>query len=190
MSLAVKHDQIYTYSDYLSWNDGKRWEIIEGNIFDMSPAPSREHQKILLALARQFADFLEHKSCEVYTAPFDVRLGVEKNQGDDTIETVVQPDISIICDSSKLDDRGCAGSPDMIVEIISPSTASKDMKNKYNVYEKYGVREYWVVYPFEKIVMVFFLENGSYGKARIFSSEETIESSAVKDLKADLKKVF
>ncbi|HCL57856.1 MAG TPA: Uma2 family endonuclease [Spirochaetia bacterium] len=190
MSLAVKDDQIYTYADYLSWNEEKRLELIEGTVYDMSPAPSRIHQTILGELFFQMKGVLKNKACSIFPAPFDVRLGKRNTQRDEEIETVVQPDISIVCDSSKLDDRGCAGAPDLIVEITSPSTAIKDMREKYRIYEKYGVREYWVVYPSEKIIMVFLLENGSYGKANVFSSEETLNSSAVQDLKIDLAKIF
>ncbi|OHD12571.1 MAG: hypothetical protein A2Y41_02610 [Spirochaetes bacterium GWB1_36_13] len=189
MSLALKDDRKFSYADYLSWKDGKRWEIIEGEVYDVSPAPSREHQKISIRLSSFFEQFLKEKSCEVYAAPFDVRFG-ETSERDEEIETVVQPDISIICELQKLDDRGCLGSPDLIVEIISPSTAAKDMREKLFLYEKYGVKEYWVVYPVEMIVMVFTLENEIYRKAKVFSKEETIESLVVCDLKVNLKNIF
>lgn len=123
-------------------------------IFDMSPSPSRNHQEISVELLRQFSNYLIDKTCKVYAAPFDVRLP-EGDENDTNIETVVQPDIAVICDKCKLDDKGCKGASDLIIEITSPSTARKDLKEKLFLYEKSGVKEYWIVHPTDKTVMVF-----------------------------------
>ncbi len=146
MSVAVKERLgKFTYRDYLHWPDDERWELIDGVAYNMSPAPNRIHQKISGELHRQIANYLIGKQCEVYAAPFDVRLPAtgEKN---DEITTVVQPDITIVCDKSKLDKKGCKGSPDLVIEILSPYTAKKDMKEKHFLYEKFAVKEYWIVY--------------------------------------------
>ena len=140
----------YTYGDYLTWCDEERWELIDGVPYNMTPAPSRAHQGISVELARQMANYLVGKTCRIYTAPFDVRLpkGEEK---DERIKTVVQPDLLVVCDESKLDDRGCKGAPDLIVEILSPHTAVKDMKTKRDLYERVGVEEYWLIDPNYKV---------------------------------------
>ena len=146
MGLSVKkHARLYTYKDYVLWPDEERWELINGAAFNMSPAPSRFHQKISGTLFSKIHHYLEGKPCEVYHAPFDVRLP-EGNEPEEDIITVVQPDIAIICDRSKLDDKGCKGSPDLVIEIVSPHTVSKDMKEKLALYEKHGVKEYWIIH--------------------------------------------
>nr|MBF0223510.1 Uma2 family endonuclease [Desulfobulbaceae bacterium] len=151
--LAKQVTAKYSYKNYCEWNDG-RWELIEGVEYDMTPAPSRLHQEISMILSAGFYEALKGTDCKVYSAPFDVRLADTPDKNDEAIFTVVQPDISVICDQEKLDDRGCKGAPDLIVEILSLSTASKDMKVKRNIYEKCGVREYWLIHPEEKLIMV------------------------------------
>ncbi|MFW6029628.1 MAG: Uma2 family endonuclease, partial [Halanaerobiales bacterium] len=137
-------DRLYTYSDYLNWTDGKRYELINGQVYTMSAAPYRRHQSISGELFRQIANYLFDKKWDVYDAPFDVRLP-EGEEDKDEILTVVQPDIVVVCDEDKLDKRGCRGAPDLIIEIISPSSAGRDRKDKRDLYEKHGVREYWLV---------------------------------------------
>jgi Uma2 family endonuclease len=180
----------FTYSDYLSWADNERWELIEGEAFNMTPAPSRAHQKILLALADLFFNYLVDKPCEVYVAPFDVRLP-EGNQTEPETTSVVQPDIMVVCDLAKLDEKGCAGPPDLIIEIISPSTVARDYIEKLALYERRQVPEYWIVHPVDKTIMVFQLKaNREYGKPRIYTGEDPIPVSLFPDLVIDLKKVF
>jgi Uma2 family endonuclease len=167
---ALKSDYKYTYGDYCSWPDEERWEIIEGEPVAMSPAPNRYHQRILWNLSgimHRAEDTGLLKGCEVYPAPFDVRLP-DSDEADDLITTVVQPDISIICDNRKLDDKGCRGAPDLIMEILSPSTASRDMILKKDLYQKHGVKEYWIVHPLEKIVIVYKLINLESSSERLF----------------------
>ncbi|WP_342455525.1 Uma2 family endonuclease [Caloramator sp. Dgby_cultured_2] len=144
-----------TYKEYLNLPEGERVELIDGYVYNMV-APSRIHQEVSMNLSRIFSNFLLGKECKVYAAPFDVRL-IKEGQREDEADTVVQPDLSIICDKSKLDERGCKGAPDMIIEIVSPSTASIDYIKKLNLYEKFKVKEYWIVNPIEKIVIVFCL---------------------------------
>lgn len=188
---ARKQDENYTYGDYLTWDDGERWELIDGVAYNMTPAPSRWHQDILMELSRQFSTFLLDKECTVYAAPFDVRLPLHDEKDEDVI-SVVQPDLVVVCDRSKLDEKGCRGGPDLVIEILSPSTSSKDLREKFALYERSGVREYWSVHPTDKIVMIFTLdEHKSYGKPRVYSGEDKIEVGIFGgDLVIDLGLVF
>jgi Uma2 family endonuclease len=154
----------YTYADYVKWTFDEAVELIKGRIFKMA-APLSNHQDSSLNLATVLKNHLRGKSCKVYTAPFDVRLSkpLSQRKTDEDIETVVQPDICIVCDVSKIDRRGCVGAPDLIVEILSKGTASKDVKDKFEVYEESGVKEYWIVSIVERFVNVFRLnEHGKY----------------------------
>ena len=153
----LKENERYTYSDYRTWGDNERCELIDGMPYTMSPAPSWIHQRISGRLHFQFAGFLKGKSCEIFAAPFDVRLNAET--GDDT---VVQPDLVIICDRAKLSGTGFTGAPDMVIEIISPSSESHDRVLKFNRYLRAGVREYWIVSPDSKTVSIHILKNGEY----------------------------
>ncbi len=191
MGIPLKKDaDKFTYKNYLTWPENERRELIDGVAYDMTPAPSRFHQKILGDLHRQFSNYLNGKTCEVYLAPFDVRFA-EKNARDEEVGTVVQPDIVVVCDKSKLDDRGCVGAPDLVIEILSPATAAKDMKEKFALYEKHGVLEYWMVQPLDKTVMVFRSgEDKKYGKPGIYISEDEIKVGIFDDLTIDLKVVF
>lgn len=186
-----KEEYQYTYADYLTWDDGQRWEIIDGVPYCMSPAPSRYHQEISGVLFAHIYNFLENKTCKVYAAPFDVRLSDRKNETDENTLTVVQPDIVVVCDEKKLDDRGCKGSPDLIIEILSPSTSARDMKDKLFLYEKYGIKEYWIVDPFNKIVVIYKPDSsGKFMRPENYASKDTIDVGVLKGLSIDLKKVF
>jgi len=170
--------QRFTYADYCQWPEDERWELIEGVAYAMAPAPTRPHQGVAGEIFRQIANFLEGKPCQVYFAPFDVRLP-EPSEADEETETVVQPDILVVCDEKKLDDRGCKGAPDWIIEVLSPSTASRDHVEKKALYEKHGVREYWLVHPTDRILTRYRLENGVFTPALI---EETAGATAVEVL--------
>lgn len=190
MPLAKKHIRRYTYADYLKWDDSVRVELINGEVYDMTPAQSRQHQEILTELILIFGLYLKDKKCKLFPAPFDVRLP-EKGFSDSEIITVVQPDLTVVCDRKKLDARGCIGAPDMVVEITSPETAAKDMREKLVLYEKHGVKEYWILHPLDKTVMVFTRgKDGLYGKPRIFSPPDSIKVNTIKGLVVDLKEVF
>ena len=181
----------YTYADYLSWGDQERWELVDGEAWNMSPAPSRSHQRVLVRLLHVLYGHLKNSGCEVYPAPFDVRLPEEESAEDHAVTTVVQPDISVICDRKKLDERGCIGAPDLVVEILSPSTAAKDLKVKRALYEQHGVREYWLFHPVDRTVMVYRPDNdGRYARAEIFDREDLLGSPLFDGLEIQLSEIF
>ncbi len=199
---AFKKDYKYTYRDYCSWPDEERWEIIEGVPVAMSPAPGRSHQEVSGNIYFQLRKALLEKlsesgPCKIFAAPFDVRLP-ESDEADDHVTTVVQPDISIICDPSRLDDRGCRGAPDLIMEILSPSTAAQDLGTKKELYEKHGVREYWIVQPREKIVIVYKqiqteTENRKsprFDKGSVYTENDSVSLSIFADVVIPLNEVF
>ena len=187
---AKKDDRVYRYGDYRTWSDDERWELIDGVAYDMTPAPGRIHQRMLVELTLQFGDFLRDKPCELYVAPFDVMLPVG-DEVDDDVETVVQPDLLIVCDKSKSTERGIRGAPDLVVEILSPSTAKKDLREKLRAYERAGVREYWVIQPTDHTLMVFRLdERGQYGRPEIFGVGDQAPVGVLDALTIDLQRVF
>lgn len=185
-----KPEQKYSYADYLRWDDTERWEIIDGVPY-MQASPSPKHQLILGELYRQFANYLQGKPCKVFPAPFTVRLGKENEKKDEDIKTVFEPDITIVCQKSKIDDKGCNGSPDMVIEIVSPSSVKRDKIIKFSEYERAGIKEYWLVEPDGKIVSIFVLqENNRYGRPEIYSDEDIIKVSIFKELEINLNLVF
>lgn len=184
-------NKTYTYADYLTWRFNERLELIKGWIYKMSPAPRRTHQRIETSLSSQLWRYFEHKKCEVYQSPFDVRLIKNKGQADHEITTVVQPDISVICDPEKLDDRGCIGAPDLIIEVLSPSTMKKDYYEKFNLYEENKVKEYWLVNPEGRSLQIFHLENDKYEEFETLEEkEETITSKLFPELQIPMVSVF
>jgi Uma2 family endonuclease len=183
-------NKTYSYADYLLWNFEERVELILGKIFKMSPGPRTAHQKVVTNLFREFAVFLKGKKCQVFVAPFDVRLPATKGSDNKQIITVVQPDICVVCDENKIDERGCLGAPDFIIEITSPYSASKDTVNKFNLYESAGVLEYWIVWPEEKTVQVYDLKEGSYQLRDNYEFEGKILVNVLPGLELDLKEIF
>jgi Uma2 family endonuclease len=177
----------YTYSDYLLWQFTERVELIKGFIKKMSPAPSRNHQVISQNLNFKIMSYFQQHSCSVFVAPFDVRLPI-KSQKKDT--TVVQPDLCIICDENKLDDRGCNGAPDLIVEILSPKYSKHDVDTKFNLYQESGVKEYWIVQPEERYVLVYTLQNEEYIGLKPFTEGEIIKSPLFPDMNIAVDDVF
>jgi Uma2 family endonuclease len=187
---AKKQIRNYTYGDYLTWSDDERWEIINGEAYDMSPGPGTTHQAMVIELILQIGNQLKESPCHLFTAPFDVRLPKE-NEKEEEIINVVQPDISIICDKDKLDEKGCLGAPDIVMEILSPSTYRKDKLEKFNLYEEAGVKEYWLLSYTEKMVEVFTLnETGKYGRPEIYGEANKIEMNTLKGLTINLYKIF
>ena len=179
----VDYNKLYTYSDYLLWDDDKRRELIDGVPYLMS-APSRRHQKLLGKLFIQFDNLLKGKPCEVYFSPFDVRLNA------DTLDnTVVQPDLLIVCDKAKLNDTGCKGAPDMVVEILSPSTSRHDRILKFKTYLKSGIREYWIINPDTGILDVNILSNGNY-ITHPYAAEDTVPVHILEGCTINLPEVF
>jgi len=180
----MKEKRRFTYEDYLTWDDDNRYELIDGEVFDMAPAPSPTHQSISMELSGQFRNSLIGKLCKVFAAPFDVRLQRSKRN-----DTVVQPDLLVICDPSKIDKRGCKGAPDLVIEITSPFSATHDCIRKFNVYQDAGVREYWIVDPYRKIVTVSTLENNRYVSTE-YDNKSKIHVSVLEDCEIDLSTVY
>lgn len=159
MGLPIKKaDHKFTCADYSSWPDDERWELIDGTAYNMSPAPSTIHQRVSRILFSQICNFVEDSPCEPFSAPFDVYFPQYPEQDFNSINTIVQPDISVICNPEKIIKKGCLGAPDIIIEILSPSTSKKDLNEKFLLYEKHGVKEYWVVDPGNRYVRVFHLQ--------------------------------
>ncbi|TYP56100.1 Uma2 family endonuclease [Thermosediminibacter litoriperuensis] len=180
----------YTYKDYLSWTGDGRWQLIDGIAYDMSPSPSLEHQRVLRKMLVRLDLFLTGKNCEVFSAPFDVRLP-EGDEEDEDVRTVVQPDILVVCDRSKLDKKGCRGAPDLIIEIVSHSSASMDYIKKLNLYERHGVREYWIANPENRTVMVYRLNSeGEYGVPEICPGGGEIKSAVLEGFSVNLGEIF
>jgi Uma2 family endonuclease len=180
----------FSYADYLTWTDDQRWELINGEPLLMSPAPNRFHQTISRRIEYQIEHYLRDKTCEVFDSPFDVRLE-QAGILDKNAFHVVQPDLLVVCDPSKLDSHGCLGAPDWIIEIISPSTASHDHIVKRTIYEQFGVKEYWIIQPVDRIVMVYQLTSGGcYGKPDVYSESDSITVGILPELQIDLKSVF
>ncbi len=180
----------FTWSDYITWPENERWEIINGEAYDMSPAPGMLHQEISIALSSKIYSFLEGHECKAFTAPFDVRLP-EHDEAIEETSTVVQPDIVVYCDSTKLDERGGIGAPDLAVEILSPSSSKRDLIDKMALYERHGVREYWVVDTCNLEISIWNLEKtGKFGREKIFNSEDHLKSTIFPEMSIDLQKVF
>lgn len=179
-------DKLYTYADYLLWKLKERVELFKGKIFKMSPAPVRTHQVIVLNITRVLDSYFRNNPCELYLAPFDVRIPNKNGE----ILTVVQPDLCVICDLSKLDERGCLGAPDLVVEILSPGNTKKEMDYKFSIYEEAGVLEYWLVHPTDRTVQSFVLENNKYIGLKPFTEGETITSRTFPDLNFPVDHIF
>jgi Uma2 family endonuclease len=190
MTLAdLDVNKVYTYADYFKWQFEERVELIKGRIFKMSPAPNRVHQQLSGDIYGQLWSFLKGKKCRVFSAPFDVRLP-RKSKDDKDIITVLQPDICVVCDLSKLDDRGCIGAPDIVVEILSPGNNAKELKNKYEVYEESGVKEYWIVSPQNNTFTKYTLINDKYDASKLMTSGDIVTSSVLEGFSLDLTELF
>ncbi|NHE57162.1 Uma2 family endonuclease [Cyclobacterium plantarum] len=180
----------YSYADYLTWQLDEMVELIRGKVFrQAAAAPRRIHQEVSMILANRFYEFLKEKTCKVYPAPFDVRLPLASRRHED-IDTVVQPDLCVVCDPNKLDELGCVGAPDLIVEILSPGNNKIEIQLKYEVYETSGVKEYWVVHPDERTLLIYTLEAGKYRPSRLFTFGDRIRSQALPGFVLDLDEVF
>ena len=187
---VLEPEATYSYADYLRWSFEERVELIKGKLFRMSPAPRRSHQGISMVIGNEIYNVLKGQNCKSYMAPFDVRFPNKPADPDEQTFTVVQPDICVVCDHSKLDDAGCKGAPDLIVEILSHSTASKDLNEKYQLYEEHGVKEYWVVYPGEAVLEIYELQDAHYVSKGKFVKEDVVTSNVIMGLKLALSEVF
>ena len=183
-----KEAERYSWSDYLAWPEGERYELIDGIAYAMSPAPRRRHQEIGGEIFRQMANALKDKPCRAYDAPFDVKLSADT---DDDAPTVVQPDITVTCDRAKLTEQGMTGPPDLVIEIVSPESGLIDRRRKFDLYERFGVKEYWIVDQDEKVVEVYRLsEDGPYRRVGAFGPEDTVAAESVPELAVSLAEVF
>jgi len=180
----------YTYADYLTWKFDEFVELIKGQVMRPMAGPSRRHQDYSTNLLRQILPSMAGSSCRVYHAPFDVRLTTAGANGDQQIWTVVQPDICVVCDLAKLDDRGCVGAPDWIVEILSPGNTTRDTRIKFDLYEESGVLEYWIVYPGIKTVAAFVLREGQYQLTAEYTEPGPIPVTMLPSLTLEWAEIF
>ena len=187
-----KPDARFSYAEYQTWPDNERWELIDGIAWDMSLAPGRSHQTLVVEFSRRIGNFLVGNACRVYVAPFDVLLPDRPGQDDDAVSTVVQPDIAVICDRKKLTEKGCTGAPEWIIEILSPYTSKKDMNEKLRLYERIGVREYWIADPGNRYVHRYVMFTaGRYPKEpEVFMGDAVVPVSILPGLELDLSEVF
>lgn len=181
MSLARKIKQKFTYKDYLTWDDGKRWEIIDGEVYNMTPAPTVFHQDVVTKLAHSLINQLEGKRCIPFVSPIDVVLSEEN---------VVQPDVIVVCDKKKILASHIHGAPDLVIEILSPSTNLKDRREKKDIYEKFGVKEYLLIDPEEKYAERYILQKSRFGVSEIFGPKDTISIRCLKGVKISLKNIL
>ncbi len=182
-------NKTYSYADYYQWQFEQRVELINGKVYEMSPAPNRQHQDIVGDIFASLKFFLHNKPCKVYVAPFDVRLP-RKVLDDKSIFTVLQPDICVVGDLTKLDKKGCVGAPDIVVEVLSKGNNSKELKNKYDVYEEAGVKEYWIVSPQNQSVTIYILQEGKFHTSRILTTGDIVKSTVLPDFSLDLTELF
>jgi Uma2 family endonuclease len=173
--------KLYDWDDYRSWPDDQRWEIIGGTAFSMTPAPTTRHQKILHELDRQLGNHFSGKTCQVFPAPTDVRL---------SDRDVVQPDLVVVCEPDKIKETHIDGAPTLVVEILSPSTATFDRSRKLALYARSGVKEVWLITPYPWLAEVFTLEGGSYRLAGAYERGEVFRSVTFSDLKIRTEEVF
>ena len=187
--MPLPMEERYTLADALTWDERERIELIFGIPVLMIP-PLRIHQKILMTLARKIGLFLEGKKCEVYQAPFAVRLFEQSGDFPEQVDTMVEPDLSVVCDPDKLDDIGCKGAPDFIVEVLSPSTKRHDRVTKFNLYQQAGVGEYWIVDPESQTVQVFVLEDGHFRAVELYNADAVAEVNVLPGCIISLSDVF
>ncbi|WP_221390213.1 Uma2 family endonuclease [Dyadobacter sp. NIV53] len=181
----------YTYADYLKWQFDERVELIKGKIFRMSPASATRHQLYVGEIYRRLSNHLYRSSCKVFVSPFDVRLTPLKKEDSSKIHTVVQPDVCVVCNPEKIDSKGCIGAPDLVVEVLSPGNTTREMNEKFEIYQENGVLEYWLVEPNDKIVLVYILnESGQYIGLKPFTESETLQSRSIEGFQVLVKNIF
>lgn len=186
-------NKVYSYADYLTWQFSETVELIKGKIMTMSPAPNVRHQRASLILSGLLFNYFRRQKCQVFAAPFDVRLYDRKKSilANKEIHTVVQPDLCVICDPEKLDAQGCNGAPDWIIEILSKGNSKRELQIKYDLYAESAVSEYWLVYPYEQAVHQFVLnENGRYELKHMYADDDIAVPQLFPDLALDLAEVF
>jgi len=182
--------QTYSYADYLTWKFSEYVELIKGRVLRKMAGPALAHQQVSSNLQGEIHRYLKGKACRVFSAPFDVRLLRSTGNGDQQIQTVVQPDLCVVCDPAKLDKRGCLGAPDWIIEIVSPGTATHDTKTKFDLYAENGVGEYWIVFPGEQTIAVYVLQDGEYQPKGDFYEPGLVPSHTLPDLQLEWADAF
>ena len=188
---ALKDDRVYRYGEYRTWLDDERWELIDGVAYNMSPAPSMAHQALSTELVLAIGTFLRKGVCRVFAAPFDVLLPETPGQAEDDVANVVQPDLTVICDPTKLRSFGCFGAPDWVIEILSPWTSRRDMAEKHSLYERHGVKEYWVIDPGNRYVHVYvFGEDRRYPAPRLCMGKVAVASTVCPGFELRLEELF
>ncbi|WP_458414960.1 Uma2 family endonuclease [Schinkia sp. CFF1] len=180
----------YSYADYLSWDDDVLCEVIDGEIISMSPSPTPLHQDIADELTTEFKLFLRNKDCNAFSAPIDVCLFAHQEIKPKDIKDWVQPDLIVVCDENKVGEKNIIGASDFVVEVLSPSTAKNDRVIKYHSYEKAGVKEYWIVDPYNQTIEVYLLENGAYNRSGVYFRDDIIRVHLFEDFQIDLGHVF
>lgn len=185
----LPQERRYTYADLLSWDDNTRYELYNGQPVALA-SPSDVHQRISMALSAQLYNYLAGKKCSAFAAPFDVRLFEDKEDSPEDVDIVLQPDLMVVCDESKLDRHGVHGAPDLVIEILSPATSRYDKLVKFNLYQRAGVKEYWLVDPSTRTVCVYTLEDGAYHAATVYSSDLSVPVGVLEDCQIELNMVF
>jgi Uma2 family endonuclease len=183
----------YSYADYLTWQLEESVELIKGKIMAMSPAPNRKHQTVAGNLFLNLGNYFKQHACQVYVAPFDVKLYDRRKSelSDREVFSVVQPDLCVICDKDKLTEQGCDGAPDWIIEVLSPGNSRKEVRLKFDLYQENGVTEYWLVFPYEQIVQQFVLDDaGQYQLQALYPGNESATPYLFPELQVDLNDVF
>jgi Uma2 family endonuclease len=189
---AKKLDRRYTYGDYRTWPEDERWELIRGVAWNMSPAPSVPHQALIVELGGMIRDFLlrQQLPCRLFVAPVDVFFANRPDQPEDDVDTVVQPDVVVVCDPAKVRRNGIHGAPDWVIEVLSPHTSPKDLREKPEVYETGGVKEYWIVDPGNRCVHIYELSDGRYGDAAIHEEPAVVPCVTLRGFSIPLGDLF
>ncbi|WEK20600.1 MAG: Uma2 family endonuclease [Candidatus Pedobacter colombiensis] len=185
----IDFSSTYSYANYLRWQFEERLELIKGKVFEMA-APAPFHQLVSGRISGELHSFLKRNPCRIYPAPFDVRFPDASKRNKD-VYTVLQPDISIVCDVTKIDRRGCVWAPDIVVEILSPSNNKKDLENKFAIYEEYGVREYWIVFPEERYLLKYVRNaDGIFIADKPYDGTADFVSDLLPGFRLDINEVF
>ena len=188
-SAGAECETRFTYADYCTWSENERWELIDGVAYAMTPGPGLAHQRMAGELFWQLKNFFRGKPCEVFIAPLDVRLP-NGEESDDKVDTVVQPDLLVVCDQKKLDDKGGRGAPDLAIEVLSPSSGRHDRVRKLNLYERHGVKEYWMVDPVGEVLVFHLSAEGRFARPLRYSRDAKILTPLFEGLEVDLSTVF
>jgi Uma2 family endonuclease len=180
----------YSYADYIKSPEEDRYEVIDGQIISMSPAPTPRHQHVQRELLIEFGTYLRGKECSVFGSPIDVCLFADQTTSNEKIKDWVQPDMVVVCDRNKINQQNIVGAPDLVIEILSPSTARNDRVVKFNNFQKAGVKEYWIVDPSNEYVEVFLLQNNRFISSGFYTKEDSIKVSILENLSINLKDIF